>query len=61
MIHLGPFMVTWHGLLTAAGVVVSAYAARHYVRRFGFAADIVWTLLPYVALAAIVGDRKSVV
>src|SRR3989304_4064050 len=54
-------MVPWHGLFTAAGVVVSAYAARHYARRFGFAADIVWTLLPYVALAAIVGGRLEYV
>src|SRR3990170_1191930 len=54
-------MVTWHGLLTAVGVVVSAYAARHYARRFGFNADIVWTLLPYVALAAIVGGRLAYV
>jgi len=61
VIHLGPFMVTWHGLLTAVGVVVSAYAARHYARRFGFDADIVWTLLPYVALAAIVGGRLAYV
>ena len=36
MIHLGPFMVTWHGLLTAAGVVVSADAARPYAPPVGF-------------------------
>jgi phosphatidylglycerol:prolipoprotein diacylglycerol transferase len=52
-------MVTWHGLLTAAGVLVSVYAARHYARRFGLDANLVWTLAPYIALAAIVGGRLA--
>lgn len=61
MIHLGPFMATWHGVLTAAGALVSVYAARHYARRFGLDPDLVWTLAPYLLLAAVIGGRLAYV
>lgn len=61
MIHLGPLMVTWHGLLTAAGLLASIYAAGFYLRRFGVGGDIVWQLAFYVALAAVVGARLAYV
>lgn len=61
MIHLGPLMVTWHGLLTAAGLLGSIYVARYYARRFGLDAEIIWQLAPYVALAAIAGARLAYV
>ncbi len=59
MLDLGPFMVTWHGLLTAVGLVVSVYAARSYARRFGIDPDMVWWLAPYVIVAAVVGGRLA--
>ncbi len=61
MIHLGPLMVTWHGLLTAAAVVVSIYAARHYARRLGLDPDEIWTVAPYIVGAAIAGGRLAYV
>lgn len=61
MIHLGPLMVTWHGLLTVAGLLTSIYAARFYARRFGLDGDIVWQLAFYVVVAAIVGARLAYV
>ncbi len=61
MIHVGPFMVTWHGLLTAAAIIVSVYAARHYARRFGINPEEIWTLAPYLAAAALVGGRLAYV
>ncbi len=61
MVHLGPFMVTWHGLLTAAGVLASVYAARHYARHFDLDADLVWTVAPYLVFAAVVGGRLAYV
>lgn len=61
MIHLGPIMVTWHGLLTAVAIVISVYAARYYAHRFSLDPDEVWTLAPYVALAAIAGGRLAYV
>src|SRR3989304_3879092 len=54
-------MVTWHGLLTAAGALASLYAARHYARRFGLDPDEVWTLAPYVVVAALAGGRLAYV
>ncbi len=54
-------MVTWHGLLTVAGVLVSVYAARHYARRFGLDPDLIWTAAPYLVLAAVVGGRLAYV
>lgn len=61
MIHFGPLMVTWHGLLTAAGALASVYAARHYTRRFGLDPDLVWTLAPYLVFAAVIGGRVAYV
>jgi len=61
VIHVGPLMLTWHGLLTAAGLLVSLYAARFYLRRFGLDGDLGWQLAPYVAVAAIVGARLAYV
>lgn len=61
MIHLGPLVVTWHGLLTAVAILVSIYAARHYARRFGLNPEEVWALAPYVVLAALVGGRLAYV
>ena len=61
MINVGPLMVTWHGLLTAAGIVVSVYAARYYARRFGIDPEEVWNLAPYVAAAALAGGRLAYV
>lgn len=61
MIHLGPLMITWHGLLTAVAILASLYAARHYARRFGLDPDEVWTLAPYVVVAALAGGRLAYV
>ncbi len=61
MIHLGPLMVNWHGLLTAAAVVVSIYTARHYARRLGLDPNEVWNAAPYLVIAALVGGRLAYV
>lgn len=61
MIHLGPLMLTWHGLLTAAGLLVSIYVSRSYARRFGLDAEMIWQLALYVVLAALVGARLAYV
>lgn len=54
-------MLTWHGLLTAAGLLAGIYAARFYARRFGLDGEIVWQLAFYVAVAAFVGARLAYV
>ena len=54
-------MVTWHGLLTAAAVAVSIYAARYYAQRFGLGPDEIWTVAPYLVVAALVGGRLAYV
>ena len=59
MLHLGPLMLTWHGLLTAVGLLVSVYAARASARRFGLDPELIWAAAPYVAAAAIVGGRLA--
>ena len=61
MIHFGPVMVTWHGLLTAAGLLTGIYAARFYARRFGLDGEIVWQLAYYIVAAAFVGARLAYV
>jgi phosphatidylglycerol:prolipoprotein diacylglycerol transferase len=61
MIHLGPLMITWHGLFTAAAIVVSLYAARYYARRFGLAPDEIWNVAPYLVAAALIGGRLAFV
>lgn len=59
MIHLGPFMLNWHGLFTALGILAGWYVAHRMARRFGVAADDVSRLLPLVVIAAVLGGRVA--
>lgn len=59
--HVGPFMITWHGLFTALGLLASVYAARAFARKFGIEPDEVWGAAPYLAVGGMVGGRLAFV
>lgn len=61
MIHLGPFMVNWHGILTAVGILAGWYVSRKMAGRLGVEPEEISRLVPYVVLAAIVGGRVAYV
>ncbi|MGH2452439.1 MAG: prolipoprotein diacylglyceryl transferase [bacterium] len=61
MIHLGPFMINWHGILTAVGILAGWYAAGRLARRFGINPEEISRLAPYLIVSAIIGGRVAYV
>lgn len=61
MIHIGPFMINWHGVLTALGILVGWYISRRMARRFGIDPEEISRLAPYLVLAAVIGGRVAYV
>lgn len=56
-IQLGPIEIAWHGLMTAAGIVVAAYIAIRYAKRNGLDPDVLLNAVIWAALAGVVGAR----
>jgi phosphatidylglycerol:prolipoprotein diacylglycerol transferase len=57
IISIGPFAVTWYGLLIVVGAVVGAYVATVEARRRGEDPEHVWNVLPWLLIAGIIGAR----
>lgn len=55
--ELGPLSVTWHGLLTALGIVVATWIAGSFADRRGLDSDQVFALAMVTAIAGIIGAR----
>ena len=56
-IHLGPLMVTWHGLMTVVGIIVGTWLATVYARERGLETERIVDLAVVVGIAGIVGAR----
>lgn len=56
-IELGPLMLAWHGVMTAAGLVAGGWFATHYARRRELDPGPVLNLVVATALTGIVGAR----
>lgn len=57
IIQLGPFQVTWYGLLIVFGAVLAAWVSTLEARRRGEDPEHVWNLLAWVLIAGIIGAR----
>lgn len=55
--ELGPLTVSWHGMMTALGLVVAAWVAAAFADRRGLDSERVITLALITAVAGIVGAR----
>lgn len=60
-IDLGPLSVSPHGIFTGIGVAVGAWFLLRDVRRAGFDADVVTSILTRAVVAALVGARLAYV
>jgi phosphatidylglycerol:prolipoprotein diacylglycerol transferase len=56
-IHIGPVMLSWHGLTIAAGILVGALGATVWLRERGLPSDPLYTLGIIVTVGALVGSR----
>lgn len=56
-IHLGPVMVTWHGLMTVLGIVAGTWLALVYGRERDLKTERIIDLAVIVAIAGMVGAR----
>jgi phosphatidylglycerol:prolipoprotein diacylglycerol transferase len=57
IISVGPFAVTWYGLLIVFGAVVGAWIATIEAKRRGEDPEHVWNVLPWLLIAGIIGAR----
>lgn len=57
LISIGPFSVTWYGLLIVAGAVLGAWVATIEAKRRGEDPEHVWNVLPWLLIAGIIGAR----
>jgi phosphatidylglycerol:prolipoprotein diacylglycerol transferase len=57
IISVGPFAVTWYGLLIVVGAVIGAYVATVEAKRRGEDPEHVWNVLPWLLIAGIIGAR----
>lgn len=57
VVEVGPFELTWHGMMTAAGLLVGALVAARFARRVGLDPARVSTLVIVAAAAGIAGAR----
>lgn len=57
MLHLGPVMIAWHGLMIGVGIVFGALLARRFSDEIGLDRDRLFDLIGILVLAGIVGSR----
>ena len=57
IIHLGPFQVTWYGLLIVFGAVLAAWISTIEARRRGEDPEHVWNMLAWILIFGIIGAR----
>lgn len=57
LLELGPITLAWHGIMTAAGIVVGALVANRYARWRGLDSEALTSVLMVVVFAGIVGAK----
>jgi phosphatidylglycerol:prolipoprotein diacylglycerol transferase len=57
LFEVGGLEVSWHGLLTAAGVVVGVGVAAWFARREGFPEDVIYNVALAMVIGGIIGAR----
>lgn len=57
IVQLGPFAVTWYGLLIVGGAVLAAWLATKEARRRGVDPEHVWNVLSWCLVLGIIGAR----
>ena len=56
-IHVGPLMLSWHGLTIAVGILAGSVVAGLWARRHAMATDPLYTMGALAAIGGIVGGR----
>ena len=55
--HVGPLSIHWYGIIMVTAIFVCALIASGYVARRGQDSNIIWSLLLWVVIPAIIGAR----
>jgi phosphatidylglycerol:prolipoprotein diacylglycerol transferase len=55
--HLGPLRIHWYGIIMVAAIFIAALLASRYVERRGQDGNIIWSMLLWVVIPAIIGAR----
>ncbi|MBK5231420.1 MAG: prolipoprotein diacylglyceryl transferase [Thermoleophilia bacterium] len=57
LIHLGPFDIAWHGLMSALGILAGLYVSIRYARRVDIDPEPLYLLAAWMTVAGLFGAR----
>jgi phosphatidylglycerol:prolipoprotein diacylglycerol transferase len=57
VIQLGPLSLHWYGIIMVAAIIVGAWIASRYVARHGQSSNMIWDMLLWVLIPALIGER----
>src|SRR5437667_1966572 len=57
LFQLGPLSIHWYGLIMIVAIVVACWVASRYVARHGQDSTIIWDMLLWVLVPALIGER----
>ena len=57
IIHIGPFSIRWYGLMYVVGITAGLLVAYPYAKAKGITGEILEKIVPWAALAGLVGAR----
>src|SRR6266568_3971281 len=57
LFQLGPLTVRWYGVIMVIAILISCWIASRYVARHGQDSTIIWDMLLWVLVPALIGER----
>lgn len=57
LVQIGPIALHWYGLILTLGIFVGTYVASRYVARRGENPNMIWDMLMWVLIPALIGAR----
>ncbi|HEY4028661.1 MAG TPA: prolipoprotein diacylglyceryl transferase [Candidatus Dormibacteraeota bacterium] len=57
LVHLGPFLITWHGVFSVLGILAAARVGQLLLQRDGVAPDRVYDMAVWMVIGGLIGAR----
>lgn len=55
--QVGPIALRWYGLLLVSGMIAASWVASRYVYRKGYDGELIWDMLVWILIPALIGAR----
>src|SRR5215471_7938493 len=57
LFHVGPFLITWHGVFSVIGILAAARVGQILLQREGIAPERVYDMAVWMVIAGLIGAR----